>query len=345
MTTRTARFSALAAAICVAVAAPGTVPAFSPFDVLYPDVSVSHAERGLLDAGETVVRVTPGRDGYLSLTAIVRVSAGGDRLIAWAASVELLQKGRYVPEIGRFAPTPSVSDLHGLTIDADDLDEVARCRPGHCGVKLAADEMAGLQRYRTRHELDMAYRELLVQRATAYLTRGDACTLPYHDHRDPVAPVLLFQSLLQRVEFLPRRLRCYSTFLEAFPARDEHVRESFLYWSKESLGMKPIISITHFSAAHFDTPDKPVAVVVAKQVYASHYKNASLTVTALVTDGQANYLVYLNRSHVDAFQGLFGSMVRRVVERRVKAEAPGVLMGLRKRLESGHPPNGTNVAH
>jgi hypothetical protein len=48
--------------------------------------------------------------------------------------------------------------------------------------------------------------------------------------------------------------------------------------------------------------------------------------------------VYLNRSHVDAFQGLLGGMVRRVVERRVKAEAPSVLRGLRLRLESGPPP-------
>jgi hypothetical protein len=31
-------------------------------------------------------------------------------------------------------------------------------------------------------------------------------------------------------------------------------------------------------------------------------------------------------------------MVRRVVERRVKAEAPSVLRGLKQRLESGPPP-------
>jgi hypothetical protein len=119
---------------------------------------------------------------------------------------------------------------------------------------------------------------------------------------------------------------------------DTHVRQSFLYWSKETLGMKPIISITHFSAARFNSPELPAAVVVAKQVYATHYKNASITVTALVAEDDRRYLVYLNHAHVDAFRGFFGGIVRRAVERRVKAEAPAVLRGLRVRLESGEPP-------
>ena len=48
----------------------------------------------------------------------------------------------------------------------------------------------------------------------------------------------------------------------------------------------------------------------------------------------------MNRSQVDAFGGVFGGMVRRIVERRVKAEAPGVLLRLRNRLASGEPANG-----
>jgi hypothetical protein len=346
MTTRTAKYLAVVPVLYVALAGAQAAPPVSPFEPLQPDVSISTEERSRLDAGETVVRVTPGHDGYLSLTAVVRVNAGSDRLIAWASNVELLQKGKYVPEIGRFSAIPAVADLDGLAIAEADLDALGRCRPGKCGVKLSADEIVALDGYRTRPELDMAYRQLLVQRARAYLARGDICMLPYHDHREPVATVPLFHTLVARMEFFPRRLGRLSKFLRDFPApADEHVGETFLYWSKETLGMKPIISITHFSAARFNGPGMPTAVVVAKQVYASHYKNASITVSALVSDGSANYLVYLNRSHVDAFQGVFGGMVRRVVERRVQAEAPGVLFGLRKRLESGDPPSGTKVAH
>ena len=345
MRARSAKYSAVVAAVCLTLATPVATPV-SPFDALLPDVRISQQERAQLDAGESVVRVTPGRDGLLSLTAVVRIDASSDRLIAWAASVEALQKGKYVPEIGRFSASPSISDLNGLVVDVDDLDDLSRCRPGDCGIKLSADEIDALGARRSRLAMDTALRRLLVQRATDYLKGGDVCALPYADHKEPVAPAQMFQSLLRRIEFFPRHLPCYAAYLQGYPhAPDGHVRQSFLYWSKETLGMKPIISITHFSAARFNAPGLPAAVVVAKQVYASHYKNASITVTALLADGQGHYLVYLNRSHVDAFRGIFGGMVRRVVERRVKSEAPGVLDGLRRRLESGDPPSGTNVAH
>jgi hypothetical protein len=345
MRTRSAKYSAVVAVVLAALALPDAARV-DPFDALLPDVRITQRERTQLDAGETVVRVTPGRDGFLSLTAAVRINATSERLLAWAASVEALQKGRYVPEIGRFSASPSIGDLNGLAIEADDLDDLARCRVGDCEVKLSAEEIGSLGVRRSRPEMELVMRRLLVQRAADYLAHGDACVLPYHDDRQPVAPAVLFQLLLRRIEFFPRRLPCYAAYLEAFPnSRDDHVRQSFVYWSKETLGMKPIISITHFSAARFDAPGLPDAVVVAKQIYATHYKNASITVTALLGDASGRYLVYVNRSHVDAFQGFFGGMVRRIVERRVKSEAPEVLHGLRRRLESGDPPRGTNVAH
>ena len=112
---------------------------------------------------------------------------------------------------------------------------------------------------------------------------------------------------------------------------------SILYWSKEHLGMKPITGITHLAARRMSGAGLPEAVIVTRQVYASHYKNASITVTALVHDNGTRFLVYLHRSQIDAFDGLVGRMIRRTVESRVRREAPGVLTNLRQRLETGDP--------
>ena len=309
------------------------------FNVLQPDVVVSERERQRLDAGQSVVRVAAGRDGFLSLTAVVRINVTPERMLAWTSSVETLQKGKYVPEIGRFSSPPRIDDLKGLSIDAGDLSDLARCLPGDCGVKLSAGEMAAFTGHREHAVLERRFREMFVHRAASYQALGDACLMPYEDHEEPIAPTRLFDALVQRLPFFPRTLREYADYLRTYPvATNGLTPRSFLYWSKETLGMKPIVSITHFSAARFDRPDLPEVVVVAKQVYASHYKNASVTVTALVREGNARYLVYLNRSHVDAFSGTFGGMVRRIVERRVKSEAPGVLDGLRRRFETTDPP-------
>ena len=53
--------------------------------------------------------------------------------------------------------------------------------------------------------------------------------------------------------------------------------------------------------------------------------------------GSQLYLAYPNRSDLDVLSGLWGGLVRMVLGRRLKAEAPGVLETLRARLETGPP--------
>ena len=73
--------------------------------------------------------------------------------------------------------------------------------------------------------------------------------------------------------------------------------------------------------------------------YASHYLFASLSYTAIgmSPDGAHRYLVYLNYSRSDVFDGLFGGFIRRIIERRLQEEGPKALETMRHRLESGEP--------
>jgi len=64
----------------------------------------------------------------------------------------------------------------------------------------------------------------------------------------------------------------------------------------------------------------------------------AVSMTAIAGSGEARYLVYLHRSHVDVLQGFFAGLVRRIVEGRIRDEAPAVLNALRSRLEHGDPP-------
>ena len=305
------------------------------FAFLAPDIAIGQAEQVMLDRRETLVRVLPGRDGFLAISAIVRVDATTERIVSWMSEVEKLQTGKYVPEVGRFSTPPRLSDLNRLTIDPGDLKALRGCVPGDCDLKLSDLEIQRLRTIGHPAGQEAALRDVLLSRAANYLREGDASALPYRDHKTPVPPADAFQSVLQRLDFFSRQFACYADYLRGYPAVvDRHVQQSFLYWSKETLGMKPIVSITHFSAAWLDTPGGPQAIVVSKQVYATHYRDASLTMTAVVADGESRYLVYINRSKIDAFRGLFGGFVRRAVERRVLAEVPEVLRDVRRRVET-----------
>jgi hypothetical protein len=338
MTAWFGKFSTALAMLLAVVAVPRAARV-SPLDALTPDVVLTPPDRARLAQGETIVQLNVSPDGYLSLTAMVRADVTADRMLRWSSSVETLQKGQYVSEIGRFTMPPRIEDLHALSLEDKDLADLPSCLPSKCGVKLSATEIASFRGMRRSEAVTAQWRRVLTERAARYLERGDECAEPYVDHSDAVSPAVAFGAVLQRLEFFPRNLRPYADYLRHYPAiADQHIEQSFLYWSKETLGLKPITSITHFTAARFDEPHLPEAVVVAKQVYASHYKTASLTVTALVADNGVRYLVYVNRTALDGFRGFFGGMVRRIIDRRVRAEAPAVLHNLRKRLESGDPP-------
>jgi hypothetical protein len=63
--------------------------------------------------------------------------------------------------------------------------------------------------------------------------------------------------------------------------------------------------------------------IASKQIYAMHYFDASLGLTLLVRDPSApfpaTYVVYLNRSRIDLFDGLFGGVARRIAAGRARS--------------------------
>jgi hypothetical protein len=176
-------------------------------------------------------------------------------------------------------------------------------------------------------------------RTERYLAEGHAASASYHDSKKPVLLDAEFAALASEVALTHPRLFPLTNYLSLYPKGERLDVESFLYWSKESLGAKPIVSVTH--VAMVESRDRRVreALVARKQVYASHYLLASLSFMAISTspDGSQRYLVYLNRSRSDVFDGLFGGFIRRTIARRLRAEAPHVLESFRRRIESAPP--------
>ena len=175
-----------------------------------------------------------------------------------------------------------------------------------------------------------AFRRVVLSRVTGYLADGD--------QRTPPSP---FAALVAHSTWLTAQMAPLAEYLTGYPRSSMPGVDSFVSWSKERLAGKAIISVTHVSIVRGHDAGQPDALVAAKGIFATHYVNASLALTAIVRgdSGRPNYLVYLNRSDVDAFGGFFGGMVRWVAERRLKGEAALVLQGLRRRLESGLPPS------
>jgi len=298
-----------------------------------------------LKAGEAIVELLPADEKEVAVRAITQTVAAPSALMEWTRQIEDLQKGRYVAAIGRFSQPPRLADLEGLSLDDEDLTDLRRCRPGKCGVKLSLAEIAQLRKaiaaagVEWKTAAQQTFRTIVLARAERYLAEGHTASVSYLDARKPVLLDSEFAAVASEVALVHPRLFPLTNYLSLYPQGDMPDVESFLYWSKESLGAKPIVSITH--VAMIESRDERVreAIVAKKQVYASHYILASLSFTAISAspDGTQQYLVYLNRSRSDVFNGLFGGFIRRTIARRLRAEAPQALQALRQRLESEPP--------
>jgi hypothetical protein len=325
---------------------PGGAVTPDPFAFFRPTVIVTEDERRRLGRGEPVARVLPADGREVAIFAAVSVKIDPDRLVAWMRNVAAFKKSRYVLAIQRFGDPPRAEDLAALNLDKEDLEDIRKCRRGDCSLKLGSAEMESLRRAADgagadwKPALDGAFRDMVLGRVQAYLQGGHAALPPYEDRRDPVSLDVRFARLLGHTPFLTQGLPQFADALANYPRASTPDTESFMYWSKEGLSGKPIVSATHVSIIRHDDGVRPDVLVAGKGIFATHYMTASLGLTALVrgTNG-SNYLVYLNRSEVDVIGGFFGGIVRMVMERRLKSEASELLRGLRTRLESGDPPS------
>jgi hypothetical protein len=298
---------------------------------------ISAENRAILAGGRAVTELLKEPAVDLTIAAAVRSRVTPEIFVAGFRDIERIQKGTYTPLLGRFSSPPRIEDLATLTLDAEDLEDLRDCRPRRCGLKLSAAEIQqirsaiGAAGSQWKDAALDAFRRALVRRASDFVAHGRARLIPYEDDDEAVLPRSELEQLLavlQRRAFVRPDVLAY---LRTYPSSSSGP-ESYLFWSKDTLGdAKPIVSITHAAVVR-DEQDAPVAVMT--QVYASHYLNASISITTLVpaSDGTPQ-IVYLRLSKVDVFEGAIGGMVRRIVQKRVRAEGPAALESMRRKLE------------
>jgi hypothetical protein len=236
--------------------------------------------------------------------------------------------------VQRFSDPPAFEDLRSLALDDDDLEDVRRCTTGDCNVKLSAEEMTRLRRTAEsggphwKDAVQFEFRRAVLNRVEVYQAGGFSGLPPYVDRRKPVLPTAVFGPILDR-----------SPYLESAAFTDADV-ESFFYWSKEQYGAgKPVISATHVEILRPRVAGPVRLAVVGREIFATHYRTASIGMTAVTEDTSGQrYLVYVNRSHLDVLGGIFGGWKRAILEARVKNESATVFNEVRRRLESGPPP-------
>ena len=114
-------------------------------------------------------------------------------------------------------------------------------------------------------------------------------------------------------------------YVEEYPKASLAGAEDVFYWCRDKFAPKATISIYHVTS--WLDPERPVAVIASKRVYASHYFQAGLDLLAVVAAPQGGfYLMDLYRVRVDPPTGMLSGAILGKIRGGIEQ---GVAEGLR----------------
>jgi hypothetical protein len=324
------------------------------FAFFRPSVNLTPRDRARLESGTPLVSVLDAKERDIAVFSAIELppTVTPERFIAWLHDVAEFRKSSYVTNVRRFSTPARLEELGELTLDDKDLDDIRECRPGQCGLKLSAAEIETLRNVVAgagagwKQAVQLAFRDIVLDRVRTYEVRGHAGFSAYFDRKRPRSPAGAFSGLLKRSTFLAARAPLVVGRLVDGDEAPAGRPDSFLYWSKEKIGGKSVISATHVTIFRGDGIEMPAVLMTGKQIFATHYLDACLGVTGLVRDRQnaRSYLVYVNRSDVDLLGGFWGGIARHMIEERIEADGPALLREAVQKLASGDPPSAPRSA-
>jgi hypothetical protein len=230
-----------------------------------------------------------------------------------------------------------VADLKDLTLDADDITAISSCEVGSCNMKLSSAMITRLRGDTKKTPPEQLFREILAEYVRTYLASGNGALVEYRDKPAAVSLGSEFQDMLSTATYLRDYSPEFYAYLQNYPRGKPAGVEDFIYWSKEKFGLKPVISVTH--SFIYQRPGTSDVLIISKQIYASHYFDASVGMAGSIAGVPAgsrpySYVFYFNRSRIDALGGMLGGVANSLIRQQLKDGMVTNLKLARQRLET-----------
>ncbi|HSC28339.1 MAG TPA: hypothetical protein VLD67_13755 [Vicinamibacterales bacterium] len=308
----------------------GTDPrSLGPFDSV---LTLDDGEWRDLRAGRTIVRsLPPAHDDHVALFLAGRITITPERFIERLRRSAELWKSEQVPRSGTFTAPVDPGNVASMILPATDVRGARDCQPGSCSVKLGAPEMERVRRAIERNSgsweeaVQREFRQIALDRVAAFRREGLRGLPAPHDHSIAADLQTVLSQLMLATPLLSRHARTVADYLERYPrAALPPGADEVTYWLETSETPKPTIQALHAVAERRRGRDQVEVMVVTLQIFATHYVNGSLSVSALLRDASdpsRQYLVYVNNTATDGLGGFFSGIKRFFVERRIRAAA------------------------
>lgn len=298
-------------------------------------IAFAETDFAALQLNQPVVRSIPTSDkAEIAVSGLVNIRAAADEFLRSYRDSMTRKSNAAILEIGAFGGQPSLTDLETLTLESRDIEDLKDCVIGECQIKLSA---AMISRFRKEIDWNAADREtkvtnlfkqMIFEYVQDYRARGETALIEYHDKRDQVSLAAEQRALEAAPSYINEFINDSKAGLQLL--------EDAIVWSKIKFGLKPVIAINHILIYKRNSNVGPQVLIASKQIYANHYFNASLALTAFVRVPDAphgSYLVSENRSRADGLEGPFGKIKRGVVEKKAVEGLRAILEQSKASLE------------
>jgi hypothetical protein len=341
-------FTVLLLTLLVVLAAPsqGMDDTPEPQRFFREYVGLNDDQIATIRSGKALARILESRTpDEVFVFGAVYVESTPEKYVKLASNIDSLRKLPNYLAIQEFSDPPQISDLDGFTLDEQDIQELKKCKPGHCEVQLPSESMEAFQQSvdwsspDVTEQVNRLAKKLALEAITRYQQGGNAALGTYRDKSHPTVVADTFRSLLSRSKALPLYLPELDHYLLDYPnAPSEHIQSKF-YWEKVNFGLKPTIRVVQAIVYRDAGTAGPRYAIAVKQLYASHYFETALDLTFCVPDPENRerpgfYLITLKGSQQAGLTGLKGSLVRKVAVDKTRSSLERALATIKQRLEA-----------
>jgi hypothetical protein len=296
-----------------------------------------------IESGKPVAKLVKTRnDTETRILAVVKIRGNPDDYVRRQRDVVNFEKGTGVLQIGLFSNPATAADLAGLTLDPDDVEDLKKCRPGDCDLKLSAAsiEAFGKLDWKARDaaaKAEKIARQMIADFMNAYRKGGNETLSAFHDKKKPYLVREQFEEMIATSD-LPAYFPTLHSFLKDYPRASLPGSEELFYWSKVDFGLKPVVRLNHVVVYKPKEIEAVRYAVASKMIYTTHYFNTGLELKFLVVLPEspgAYYLVSMNQSRSDGLTGFIGSVAGGQIRGKARSGSETYLGAAKKVMEGG----------
>jgi hypothetical protein len=290
---------------------------------------------------DVIVEELPVRNSRqeIAVVAMLRIGVPKAFLVKQFQSHGGIMLSENSSRFGVFGRPPNFQDMIRFQFPRSDLKVMPGCRIGDCKIKLSGIVIQTLEKFNwsnkdSTNKINVLFRQDFSAYAERYLAKGRNGLVTYADKKEPQSLAHGFERILGQSSYINTYAPELCRYLINFPQDTLENAVSYIYWSLDEFGLRPVTEITH--ATIYNPSTFRATLIAEKQIYASHYFWARLKFSVVIEDNDdsGNPGVFLICSDHSLFDENLGRIHRRILSRSVRNNFQFRLRSMRSRLEA-----------